>query len=218
VRKHGAQRRTIPVVGARVEVVSAAPAVSATTDYEGRYRLYGVRAGAELRITRDGYEPRVLQVSAAEHQTLDTTLRLSQPRPTVSGTYELTIIAVCQSGSLPKELQERKYTATISQKGPDLFVTLSGATFQSGSSHAFSGRIDGSSATFSVSYGYYYYSPNVIEQLPDSVLVMTGLATTTIASNSMVGTMSGYISQMTGYPGTAISGCYSRAHKFSLTR
>jgi carboxypeptidase family protein len=211
---------TVPVAGARVEVVSASPAVSTTTDFQGRYRLYGVRPGADIRITRDNYEPRILQVSAAEHQTLNTTLRLSQPRPDVSGTYTLTITAACQSGSLPQALQERKYTATISQTGPTLFVTLSGATFHSGASKTFSGQIAGSTATFTLqTYGYYSYSsPSLIEQLPESVLVVTGQATTTISSNSIVGRLSGYISQMTSYPGTSITGCYSTAHNFALTR
>ena len=149
---------------------------------------------------------------------VNTTLRLVQPRPDVSGTYVLTIAADCRSGSLPRELQERRYTATISQTGRNLGVALSGATFKSGSNHEFYGQIDGNNATFSVSYGYYYYDPSIIEQLPDSVLIVSGFATTSIASNSMTGTMSGYISQMTGYPGTTISSCSSTAHKFALTR
>ena len=208
---------SVPIVNARVEVVSAVPTIATTTSSQGRYRLYGVRPGSEIRISQDGYEPRVMQATAAEHQTLNTTLRVSQPRPELSGTYTLTITAMCESGSLPLELRERKYTATISQRGPILSVNLSGANFKAGGGHAFTGQIEPGRATFWLWYGY-YFDPAVIEQLPDSFLIVSGYATTTISSNSLVGTMPGQIDQVTNWPGTVINRCWSNAHKFALTR
>ncbi len=213
---------TSPVHDARVEVAAGPAAGLATsTDWDGRFRLYGVPAGAEIRVSRDGYLSRVLQLSA-EHQSLNVTLTLSQPRATVSGAYTLTLTADCRIGSLAPELQERKYTATISQSGSDLTVTLSGATFQVGNQrgNTFKGRVDSTRASFLLYFSPYNYgSPDVFELLSDqTVLIVGGNAITTVSPTSLSGTLDGWFSRQTKLFGNWLEGCYSANHQFTLTR
>jgi len=215
---------TSPVHDARVEVAAGPAAGLATsTDWDGRFRLYGVPAGAEIRVSRDGYLSRVLQLSA-EHQSLNVTLTLSQPRSTVSGAYTLTVTADCRigSGSLAPELRERKYTAAIAQSGSDLTVTLSGATFQVGNQrgNTFKGRVDSTRASFLLSFSpYNYWPPDVFELLSDqTVLSVGGNAITTVSSTSLSGTLDGWFTRRTGLFGNWLEGCYSANHGFTLTR
>ena len=75
VRDAGAKA---PLIGATVVVLNAEPALGATTDAEGRFRLPGVPLGrAKLRVTSVGYEDLLLNevtVTAGKEVMLDLSL------------------------------------------------------------------------------------------------------------------------------------------------
>ena len=118
---------------ARVEVVGASSGLSAMTDQDGRYRLYGVPPTAEIRVTKAGYQPVTQTVSLSDHQTQNFTLTPTAPRADLAGTYTLTISAADQCRDrLPQEVWTRRYDARVTQSGPLLDVSLSGGTFRGG--------------------------------------------------------------------------------------
>ena len=89
------------------------------TGPDGRYRLYGVPAVAEMRVTKAGYEPVVQRLSLSDHQTQNFTLALTTARVNLAGTYTLTISAPAEClDKLPQEVWTRRYTATVTQSGP----------------------------------------------------------------------------------------------------
>ena len=162
---------TSPVVGAQVDVVGGLPGLSTMTGPDGRYRLYGVPAVAEMRVTKAGYEPAVQRLSLSDHQTQNFTLALSAARVNLAGTYTLTISAPAEClDKLPQEVWTRRYTATVTQSGPVLDVSLSGAAFvldDTGKGDRFRGRIEPGRVVFTLAYpDFYYYRtfPDILEE------------------------------------------------------
>src|SRR5262249_3978325 len=123
-------------------------------------------------------------------------------RTDVSGTYELTVTVNPQcptSGSraLPPDVRTRTYAAAISQDGPRLTVTLSGATLVTGS---FAGRFEPSMVTFDIrglSFYYYYYATgplDVVDQLtPSTALTLSGHVAATRSSTNISGNLEGVV-------------------------
>ena len=72
-----------PLSGARVEVTPGS--LLATTDLDGRYRLYGVPADAVVRVTMDGYQPVEQSVHLTSHATQDFPLPLFGSRLQLTG-------------------------------------------------------------------------------------------------------------------------------------
>jgi Carboxypeptidase regulatory-like domain len=220
-----------PVVGATIDVQPASAAVTALTDSFGRYRLYGVPADAEIRVTKDGYAPAAQHVQLTDHMTLNFQLALARPRPTVAGTYVLAVDMNCSgSNPLPDDLRRRSYTAVLTQNGPDLEVTLTGADFavnSAGKGSRFRGRVDPAGATFSFDTGdlYYYYGPSyypdVVERLSTGMfLVLRGSAVTTLSSAGLTGTFNGSLVQYDSrFPRNfVVNGCSSPTNRFTLSR
>jgi hypothetical protein len=187
-----------PVPGALVEVTPGG--LVATTGPDGFYRLYGVPADAEFRVTAVGYEPRVQRFEFSSHTTQNIQLTLSNPRLNFSGPYTLAVDAVgsCQ-GSFPAELQHRSYTATLKQSGLTLDVALTEPRFRldaSGRGNHFSARVDpGGISFYLASYPWDWGDttyPNVAEQLADGrVLVVDGSTVMTGSAAGLSGSLSG---------------------------
>lgn len=218
---------TAPVIGARVEVTGGDP--SAMTDGGGRYRLYGVPGNAEIRITKEGYQPHVQNLALAEHRMQNFALTLAAPRADLAGTYTLTISVAdhCRQ-MLPEEVWTRRYTAALSQQGAFVAVDLTGATFvvdRNGIGDGFRGRVEPGQAVFSLTgYDYYYYrtASDVTEEISTSLyLTIGGLVTAAVAPNRISGALSGEIATLTTdprmFPRRAAS-CRSVAHQFQLAR
>ena len=67
--------------GARVEVTDGPRAgLSATTLSNGSYRLYGLSGDTQMRVTRNGFQPLVLNVPVSGHQTQNFDLSPVRPR------------------------------------------------------------------------------------------------------------------------------------------
>jgi hypothetical protein len=226
-----------PIVGARVEVAGGTP--NAITDWDGRFRLYGVPAMGTIRVTRDGYQPHVQGVQITDHVTQNFQMALSGRRLDLAGEYGLVIEAACATSTpVPADLRHRSYAATLTQSGSTLEVVLTEPRFRinsAGRGNRFGGRVDAAGATFNLA-GFdeqdYYAVPtnpashaSVVESLASGTfLVVTGTALTSGASGSLSGSLQGffahYDSRFLTIPllSSSTGTCYSVAHRFTLTR
>lgn len=223
-----------PVWPAVVEVVSGPNAdVFDVTDPSGAYALYGVPSDAEVRVSRDGYEPLVQRVMLVNNDDpVDFTLTPDFPRPDLSGTYTLTITAdpAC-AGALPAAARTRTYDAVIEQMGPHVHVTLGGADFitAGGGGNGFSisvsrDQLIANLAASGYDFYSYYYGPSVMERL-DSVTAYSPSGTAELQSvpSGLSGPLDGDISVFTGV-GDPLSNaelvalCHSDRHQFTLAR
>jgi carboxypeptidase family protein len=173
----------VPIAGARVEVTPGP--VVATTDFGGQYRLYGVPAEADVRVTRDGYAPIVQSLRLTAHVTRNFQLAADGQRLNLTGKYTLAIdVNGCQSSRpVTPDLQHRRYEAVLTQQGPTVDVTLTEPRFRLnsvGRGNRFSGTVDSAGATFTLrgyagDYYYYHYGsedyPDLMEQLPDGTIL-----------------------------------------------
>jgi hypothetical protein len=224
---------SVPIAGARVEVVAGAAGLAATTDDGGQYRLYGVPPDASIAVTKFGFETQIVRLPSAAHQTLNFQIRFSSAPPNMAGTYRLTIAAETCPGSslLPTELRERNYTATILQTGPSLTVVLSGATFQRNGPvdrNTFFGTIDSSGAVFTLAnkYAYTFYGPqipDIVEVLPDSsFLIVEGRTVTLLTATGVTGTFNGSLSRYSPsdswFLNASLGTCTSSTMRFTLAR
>jgi hypothetical protein len=215
------------ISGARLDVTPGS--ASATTDFGGNYKLYGVPADATVHIAKDGYQPFEQSVHLAGNATQSFLLTPTNPHLRLGGAYTVAIDAApgCSGpGSLPEDLQHRSYQATVTQTGLTLQVILTEARFkiQSGSGNRFFGVAGIGGATFSLNFGgsyyYYYYYPDVVERLSNgTVLLVAGSVTTTGTAAGLSGQLNG---ELSNYPGTFPNGallgtCSSKSHQFTLT-
>jgi hypothetical protein len=196
----------LPVPGARVEVTTGE--ASAVTAPSGQYRLYGVPPAADIRVTADGYETEIRHVTLSANATVDVLVRLTNPRPSLTGNYTLAIDAGSGCQGLPAlapALQHRTYDATIAQNGAVLNVTLPEPRFRLhkvGIGDRFNGQAFGGGASFSFipfdAYDYFYWGlyPYVVESLPGATfLVPYGTAVTSVSASGLSGTLQGGLVQ-----------------------
>ena len=79
--------RDIPLAGARVEVTTGAGlGLSATTDREGIFYLYGVAGDTTLRVAKDGYSTATKTFTVADHQSITVELAYLGKYLDLSGT------------------------------------------------------------------------------------------------------------------------------------
>ncbi len=229
-----AEGTPIPVPGARVDVTaSGGNSLSTTTGADGQYRLYGVAGDAELRVTKNGYEVNTRQVSVQDHGIQNFELRITSARIDVSGTYTLLLTAAdtCR-GRLPDEALRRTYTASIVQEGARLEVRLAGGTFvnnRTGRGSSFTGRVEPTILAFTLNLQPYYnyypyipdYYPDIVEQLTDGYLVVSGTVTAQASAQRISGPLVGSMAVWPRDPRSAQSpnaSCVSSSHQFVLTR
>lgn len=227
-----------PIIGARVEVTSATPLV-AVTDWDGRYRLYGVPGIADVRINRDGYQPHVQRFELADHVTQNFQLALSGTRLDLAGPYTLAIDVACATSTpVPPDVRHLSYAAFLTQTGATLEVVLTESSrFRVngvGRGDRFRGRVDAAGATFNLegfSVDYYYYGPpfpsdyaNLVERLSGGTyLVVAGTVVMTNSRAGLSGNLKGGVahhdSRFLSIPllSSAAGFCYSEAHRFTLT-
>ncbi|MGH9313112.1 MAG: carboxypeptidase-like regulatory domain-containing protein [Vicinamibacterales bacterium] len=218
----------VAVFGARVEVTTG-PAQGLGVTANGAYRLYGVSGDTEVRVTKDGYQEQRKSLQVTSHQTLDFDLILSRPRDEVAGTYTLTVAAAAECrAALPEEARIRTYTAVLSQDGPRLTVALEGSKFLVAGGrtlNSFGGTVEPNRVSFKLSefYSYYYYYlPDVLEELTATTfLAVSGSATTTVSPTGLSGTLNGPIETLQGVGSgrfDRVTSCRSTGHQFVLSR
>jgi hypothetical protein len=178
------------IPGAKVEVIDGP---STTTDGNGAYRLYGVPAEADVRVTTDGYAVYEQHFQLTTHTSFNFRMEVP-PVPPVSGNYTLTLESASSCHAthpLAEELRRRTYDATVTQNGTLLLVVLTEKRFSSYSDGRFYGWVTASGASFNLEEST-WVSP-VTEDLPDgSVLEIWGTAQTTRLSSGFSGALDGY--------------------------
>ena len=221
------------VANARVTVSPGS--LATTTDFEGRYRLYGVPANATIQVTKDGYLPFSESVQLSAHSTRDFSLDFTGPRLSLNGPYTLVIdfTGRCSSGPLSPALQRRSYDAVLNQSGSTVEVTLTEPRFRLntiGGGNKFSGRVEATGATFLLPYydPYYYlyyapsYYPGIAERLNDgSFLIIQGSTVTTGSaaglSGEMAGSLANWDSRFPRGNSGPLTSCASSNARFTLT-
>ena len=218
---------TLPVPAVQVEVVGGSSGLSTITSADGRYRLYGVPADAEIRVTKAGYAPVVERLSLSDHQTRNFALALLAPRVNVAGTYTLTLLAAAECRDrLPQDVWSRRYTATITQNGALIDVLLQGATFvvERGKGNRFSGRVEPGRVSFTIQYGdFYYYKiwPDIIEEInPSLYFGVYGSVNAAVTPGNISGALNGEFSTVTSDPRRSFPApnqrCHSAVHQLVL--
>jgi hypothetical protein len=224
-----AESASLAIPGARVEVTPGALVTS--TDGAGRYKLYGVPADANIRVTAEGYLPHERSLRLTEHATENVPLTLSSPRLTINGPHTLAIDVVSVCSALRQDYLHRSYDAVVTQTGPELAVTLTEPRFrvnEIGRGNRFTGRVAGGVATFTLDYfdtdsvllgptGY----PNVVERLPDGTFVVVqGTAVATASAGGLSGHLNGSLAAWgSGFPTNLdfLGSCGSSTNRFTLT-
>jgi hypothetical protein len=229
---------TTPIVGARVQVASGTP-LAAVTDWDGRYRLYGVPGIADVRVTREGYQTHVQTFQLAEHLTQNFQLPLDGMRLDLAGPYTLAIDVACPTSTpVPADLRHLSYAVLLTQGGATVEVVLTESSRfrvnSVGRGDRFSGRVDAAGATFNLagfSEDYYYNGPgyppdyaNLVERLSSGTyLVVAGTAVTTKSRDGLSGNLKGGVAhhdaRFLSIPLLSSSAgfCYSDAHRFTLS-
>ena len=221
--------------GVRVEVLEGRGAgLSTTALVDGRYALYGVAGNTLVRVTGRGYREHLQRINVLSHTTITVEMAPEKPRAAIAGDYVLTITAAANCRDLPSEVGLRRYSATVTQLGPEIWVKLGGGDFltRNQQGNGFGGRLDAdnSKAVFGLAAGlvdYYYYRgfaipPDVVERLSATqYLNYIGGATVSVTERRMSGTLDGQIRIIDmptpwGFFST-VANCSSR-HSFELTR
>ena len=227
-----ADSSSLAISGARVEVTPGGLVTS--TNAAGRYKLYGVPADAQIRVTAEGYLPHERSLRLTGHATEDVPLTLSGARLTINGPYTLAIDAVNAATCLPLASQHRSYEAVVTQTGPVVAVALTEPRFtvnQIGRGNGFTGRVVGPVATFTLGFDEESFTfpgvpdpmsyPDVAERLPDGTfLVVWGTAAVTASAGGLTGHLNGAFSGWArGFPTNRelLGSCNSQTHRFTLT-
>jgi hypothetical protein len=233
-----------PVSGAVVEIVDQDPfrSLQASTTGDGRYRIYGVRAGtSEIRIQKSGYLPETRSIDVQSHHVLDVSLTLAKPRPIIGGEWVLRIQAdpACtqpvwygSSAALTSPLQtalhSRSYSAFVRQDGSRAQVQVSGPAVsipQSSLQDTFPGVLEpGRLAIELGSYSLFAYGesrPGIVEQLTaSSYLVVDGRIE--LSTETWTGALNGTLQLVPWNPWlnqvAPLETCYSTSHRVDLQR
>jgi hypothetical protein len=217
----------LSVWGATVTVIAGTGAGLATnTDENGAYRLYGVAGNLQVQVTDNGYVPLTKSTRVTANAVLDfPEFTQGIPQPAFSGTFLLTIQAGEVCATIPPADRTRTYTAVVTQNGPGLHISLSGATFflHNGYGNYFTGRFQPAYLTFAFGSPYYYEleGPDVVELVaPDRVLAIDGFVETTLTSGGIRAPLQGTLSEwqlVNGQLGVSLASCHSESHGFILT-
>ena len=214
--------------------------LTATSDTSGTFALYGVAGRVRIQARKDQYRETVREVTVNSNTTDSFEIAVSRQFRNMAGTYALTLTAAPCSGGrwtlgpFPEAAKLRRYTANIVQDGPELGVTLGGATFllNERGGNSFFGLIDSDdTVTFAIgsdvhsfyAYFFYYFDKfSVVERFDDtSSLVIVGNITARTTPTEISGTLSGML--MTG-EGAELplrrltSICSSSSHGFVMRR
>jgi hypothetical protein len=220
-----------PLYGATVTVLKGTGAgLSATTNGNGGYRLYGVAGPIQIKVSKPGYDDIVKTFTVTQNDTLDfPEAHQTAPIPSLAGSYTLTLTAdpACLSGApglLFDFLQTpRNYSASITQDGPVLTVTLTDSSVLAGR-NGFVGRVRPDGVDFTLGDGYFGYGVDdgVSEQISSTkVFTFGGFVSAAISGSSVAGTFNGTLEifGMTS-PGifTSAGSCPSVQHRLTFTR
>jgi len=225
------QESGLPLPGATVTVLSGiGTGLSAATDYNGQYRLYGVAGGLQVQVSKAGYADLVKAFTAEQNDVLDfPEARQKETLPLVSGSYVLTLEAESgcptvstdpRSPHLPAEMQRaRSYTVQVTQDGPALHVAGVGPGFLAPTDR-FDGRLAPDSVEFELGDGYFGYGPDNAFSVyisPTQALSYEGHVYASRVGSAIVGRLDGAIELYEKSPFyRPIGQCRGGHHRFSM--
>ena len=217
----------VAVEGAAVTVLDGPYQGKTTiTDRSGGYALIGLEGGFTVQVTKDGYTAEARGVTVPPTSTLDLEIKPLVIGGNIGGNWTVTFEphSSCQS---PLRGNARTYRAFIAQKGAELNIALSGATFTTPP------QLTGTIHDLSVSIGLpgscdhyycYYYGPSlpaVIENLNgNQFLAISGQIEATAGRSSITGTLSGdfVLTRGATLPFDVVASCTSPQHRVTFTR
>jgi hypothetical protein len=216
--------------GATVTVVSGVGVgLTATTDDEGKYRLYGVAGRVDLKMSKEGYADIDKTLTVVQNDVLDFPDAHQLTLPSISGRYVLTLQPdpACATSSDPRVpglsenmLQPRSYVVDVTQFGPRLRVTGAAPTFMPPSDH-FDGSIrpaDQIAFTLGDGYGYGPTDGLMAILAPGSVLTYEGVVTAMLSGSAIHGVLDGELQLFSSpYSAAVLGQCRSTSIQFSLT-
>jgi hypothetical protein len=213
----------VGVTGARVEVAAGSATGLSTVTQDGRFVLYGVSGQTQIRVSKEGYQPRTENLEVTDHRNLEIPLFLLRPPWDPSGRYTLTIAAAPECRTvLPEDAWLRRYTAVVQVDTDPRFanVTLQGADFVSSNFWFWLGRIGETTVTFEVDS--YYYGPALVERLSSSrFLFIVGRAEVARSPAGLEGHFDGTLQLGEGevwYNTSRAAPCRSANHRFTFSR
>ena len=220
----------VPVGGAQVESVGA-PVPATLTDLTGQYRLYGVAGTGRLRISKQGYVTKELDLSITGHHTENVSLALAGPRVDVAGLYQMTFDAAAQCrGRIPDALLTRRYSAAVTQIGEDVRVVLSGAQFRGfdgppTSSTIVPGRVDRGTLSLVLAWPTHCEriepDSRVMEVIDDATyLEISGAGTLVPTGDGFAGVFQGMVVVRPSFQcgSASTSDCFPASYRVTLTR
>jgi hypothetical protein len=219
----------IAVMDAIVTVTAGTGAgQSATTSYDGTYRLYGVAGPIEITVSKNGYDTITKAFTVTASGVLDfPDAHQTNGFPVLAGSYTLTITpdANCPpEGKLapmpPDLLKPRSYPAVMMQNGPELLVELTDGAVSPQSDH-FLGRIQPTGVDFSIGDGYFGYGPDdglSVRLSATSVLSYGGVVHATRSGSTMSGWFQGEVDlyELTTFY-RLVGECRMNTHNLTLT-
>ena len=221
----------IPNVNVEVSDGSGAD-LKTLTNPDGAFAVYGVTGRVQLRASRDGYAPLTQQFDVTEPTVRNLEMVIDRARPDLSGTYALVLnLGTCDDraqGVFEAEFTTRRYTAVLTQSGPNLAVSLGGADFiiQNGKGDHFSGSVD-SLGNVTLAIGnpddsYLTDYPDLVERVtPTTAFIAHGIVKAQATATSLSGTVTGpfVIAPASNPPFWSRSAwCYSDRHGFEMRR
>ena len=222
----------VPIADAQIEATGIAGA-STVTSWHGEFRLHVPVGTVNIRITKDGYEPREETLTVTESVRKNFSLALTRPNRNIEGTYTLTVTAAeeCrQASSLPEVLWIRRYTAALTQDGSRIHVTLTGASFAISADDRlgdnFDGWVEPTRVRFFLNPFYYWgeLPPFVVEHIGDTnYLIIEGEASVDLPTTRQTGILAGSLRLFATSPWSyktpvSLGECSSDRHRFTLSR
>ena len=216
----------VAVEGAAVTVLDGPyKGKSTITDRAGRYALIGLEGGFTIQVTKDGYGSEAKGVTVPPTGILDFEIRPLALSGNIGGEWTVTFEphSTCPS---PLRGNARTYHASIDQRGADLGISLSGASFVArpqltGTIHDLDVSID---LPGGCDYYCYYYGPSsppaVLENLGGQFLAISGVIRARVSRTAITGTLSGdfVLARSATVPFDVLASCNSPQHRVTFTR
>jgi hypothetical protein len=131
----------LPVADARVVVTRGiGSGLTATSNGDGAFALYGVSGTVDLTASREGYQDMTRSVTVTSHTTADVPIKALEEPLRLAGEWTLDVRSSPSCTELPAEAASRAYPVSIVQTGALLKITLR-ATFYFGGTVTIGGRV-----------------------------------------------------------------------------
>ncbi len=223
----------VAVARAGVTVVDGSGVnLTALTGLDGAFALYGIAGRVQLRASREGYATVTAELDVTQTSVRNIEMIPDRTRLDLSGSYTLVLRSgACDDradGIFGSEFANRRYVAAVTQTGPTLAVSLSGADFltRDGRGDHFDGSVDPvGNVTFAIGDPddlYLSEYPDLVERVnPSSAFLAYGTVKAQATSTALIGTIAGpFVIAPANNPSfwARSAWCYSEGHSFEMRR